>query len=97
MSDHFIDLAREGTKACIDEIMIHLNEDMTLVESRFIDFALSHVDNPEGVSIIRHYLFNGNQIQRNYCALYFGRLHEYYLLREAYEKGLIDDKQAFCR
>jgi hypothetical protein len=68
-----------------------------LAESKFIDFALGQVDTDEGVKTMEHYLFHGTQIQRNYCALYFGRRDEYLLLRKAYEEGLIDAKQAFSR
>lgn len=94
---YYIGLAKEGSKASIDEIMIHLNENMTLVESKFIDFALGLVSNHEGVNIMEHYLFNGTQIQRNYSALYFGRRGEYLIIRKAYDEGLIDAKQAFSR
>jgi len=94
---HYIDLAKEGTEASIDEIMKSLNKRMTLAESKFIDFALGQIDTDEGVKTLEYYLFHGTQIQRNYCALYFGRRDEYLLLRKAYEEGLIDAKQAFSR
>lgn len=94
---HFIGLSKEGTKASIDEIMRHLNKSMSLPESKFIDFALGHIDNDEGFKVMEHYLFHGTQIQRNYCALYFGRRGEYQLIRKAYDEGLIDAKQAFSR
>lgn len=97
MSEYWIKLAKQGTKDSVEEILNNLNEKMTLAESRYLDFALSHVNTPEGFDTIKYYLFNGTQIQRNYCALYFGRIHEYFILREAYDKGLIDDKQAFSR
>ena len=94
---HYIGLAKEGTKALIDEIMRHLNKSMSLPESKFIDFALGHIENAEGFKVMEHYLFHGTQIQRNYCALYFGRRGEYQLIRKAYDEGLIDAKQAFSR
>jgi hypothetical protein len=94
---NYICLAKEGTKASIGEIMKRLNRDMTLAESKFIDFALGHVGGDEGVKIMEHYLFHGKQIQRNYCALYFGRRGEYLIIRKAYDLGLIDAKQAFSR
>jgi hypothetical protein len=50
---HYISLAKEGTKVSIGEIMKHLNKSMTLAESKFIDFALGHVDNDEGVKIMK--------------------------------------------
>lgn len=95
--EKYVNLAKQGTKDSIETIMIDLNERMTLMESRCIDFALSHVDTVEGIDTIKYYLFHGTQIQRNYCALYFGRIHEYYILREAYDMGLIDEHQAFSR
>lgn len=94
---YYIGLAKEGTRASIDEIMKHLNPEMSLAESKFIDFALGHVDGEEGVKIMEYYLFHGTQIQRNYCTLYFGRRGEYLLIRKAYDAGLIDAKQAFSR
>lgn len=80
---YYIRLAKEGTKASIDEIMKHLNKSMTLAESKFIDFALGHVESDEGMKIMEYYLFCGTQIQRNYCTLYFGRRGEYLIIRKA--------------
>ncbi len=94
---HYIGLAKEGTRASIGEIMNHLNKGMTLAESKVIDFALGHVDSDEGMKIMEYYLFHGTQIQRNYCTLYFGRRGEYLIVRKAYDEGLIDAKQAFSR
>jgi hypothetical protein len=94
---YYIILAKNGTKDSISKIMQNLNENMTIAESKFIDFALSHIDNDEGNKVMEYYLFHGTQIQRNYCTLYFGRLGEYLIIREAYNKGLIDAKQAFSR
>lgn len=94
---YYIGLAEEGTRASVAEIMRHLNSDMTLVESKFLDFALGHVEETEGIEAMEHFLFHGTQIQRNYCALYFGRRGEYLIVRQAYDKGLIDAKQAFSR
>ena len=93
----YIDLAKEGTEASIREIMQHLNQSMTLAESKFIDFALGLIETEKGIEIMEGYLFHGTQIQRNYCALYFGRRGEYILIRRAYDEGLIDAKQAFSR
>ncbi len=95
--DYYVSLAKKGTKDTIKIIMNDLNKNMTLAESKFIDFALGHVDTEEGFNVMKHYLFNGTQIQRNYCALYFGRKGEYLIIRKAYDEGLIDAKQAFSR
>ncbi|MHB1315760.1 MAG: hypothetical protein ACYCX2_09795 [Christensenellales bacterium] len=94
---YYITLAEEGTKVSIKTLMDCLNENMTLAESKFIDFALGHVDCEDGIRLMEYYLFHGTQIQRNYCALYFGRRGEYLIIRAAYDKGLIDAKQAFSR
>lgn len=94
---YFINLAKEGSKASISTIMGHLNKSMTLAESKFIDFALGHIDREDGVKIMAHYLLHGTQIQRNYCTLYFGRRGDYLIIRKAYDQGLIDAKQAFSR
>lgn len=93
----YIGLAKEGTKASIGEIMRHLNKNMTIAESKFIDFALGHIESSEGIAVMEHYLFHGTQIQRNYSTLYFARRGEYLLIRKAYDQGLIDAKQAFSR
>lgn len=94
---YYIALAKKGTKESIGEIMKHLNKSMSLAESKMIDFALGYVDRDEGLKIMEYYLFYGTQIQRNYCALYFGRRGEYLVIRKAYCEGLIDAKQAFSR
>ncbi len=71
---------------------------MTLADSKILStFALSHVESDEGIHAMKHYLFHGTQVQRNYCALYFGRMGEYLIIREAFDKGLLDAKQAFSR
>jgi hypothetical protein len=89
--------ALSGKAADIDSIMNHLNSEISLVMSRYVDFALSLVDKPEGIYQIALYLFNGNILQRNYASLYFNRLHEWQLVKKAYELGLIDETQAYCR
>jgi hypothetical protein len=93
----YIGLAKEGTPAAIGEIMRNLNPEMSLAESKFIDFALGHVQGEEGMAVMERFLFSGTQIQRNYCALYFGRRGDYDIVRRAYDQGLIDAKQAFSR
>ena len=94
---HYVSLADEGTKEAVNTIMKDLNRKMTLAQSKFIDYALGLIDTQEGRAQMTYYLFNGTQVQRNYCALYFGRLDEYDIIRRAYDKGLIDARQAFSR
>lgn len=93
----YVALAKAGTKESIREIMRHVNADMSIGESKIIDFSLGQVCSREGVGVMEYYLFHGTQIQRNYCALYFGRRGEYLIIRKAYVEGLIDAKQAFSR
>jgi hypothetical protein len=95
--EHYQTLAREGSKTSVKRMMESLNSRMTLAESKFIDFALGQVENPEGVKTMEHYFFHGTKIQRNYCALYFSRRGDHKLVRAAFDQGLIDDLQAFSR
>lgn len=94
---HYIELAKIGDEKSIEILMSGLNQEMTLKESRELDYALSFITKKESMDVLKKYLFEGSQIQRNYAALFFGRNHEYILLREAYDLGLIDEKQAFSR
>lgn len=94
---YYSTLAIEGTKSAIDKIMEDLDEQMTIAESKIIDYALGLIDTPEGIGVMEDYLFHGTQIQRNYCTLYFGRRGDYHIVRKAYDQGLIDAKQAFSR
>ena len=94
---HYVSLAAGGTKEAVNTIMKDLNKKATLAQTKFIDYALGLVNTKEGRDRIEYFLFFGTQMQRNYSALYFGRLDEYALLRKAYEKGLIDARQAFSR
>lgn len=93
----YIRLAKTGTRDSVDEIMRHLNKSISIGESKFIDYALGLVETVAGIASMEHYLFHGTQMQRNYCALYFGRLGEYSIVRKAFELGLVDEKQAFSR
>ncbi|MFA5007487.1 MAG: hypothetical protein WC509_08525 [Candidatus Izemoplasmatales bacterium] len=95
--EDFVTLAKRGTGDAVDEIMDRLNENMTIPDSKRIDFALGFVTSPEGVNALRTYLFEGTQVQRNYCALYFNRREDFMIVREAYDRGLIDMKQVFSR
>ncbi len=92
-----IDKAESGKAQDIDFIMSRLSTKSNLAETKFVDFALGLVTNPEGFDRIKHYLFKGTLIQRNYASLYFNRLGEWKYVKEAYEKGLIDETQAFAR
>lgn len=94
---YFVELANIGEIKQVDLIMKNLTIESDLATTRFIDFALSLVNKKKGIERIKHYLFNGSLIQRNYACLFFNRLGEWKFVKEAYEKGLIDEIQAFSR
>ena len=89
--------ATHGNIEDIDYILSHLISDVTLSMTRFVDYALSLVENDAGIGQIEYYLFNGTQIQRNYCSLFFNRRGDWPLVKQAYERGLIDKIQAYAR
>ncbi len=68
-----VERGKNGTVEDIDYLMNLLNNESSLSTTRFVDFALSLVEKPEGVQRIEYYLFNGTQIQRNYSSLFFNR------------------------
>lgn len=86
-----------GSSADIDAVMAELDNDTDLPTTRAIDFFLSLVDSEEGIKRIEYYLFNGSQIQRNYCTLLFARRNDWKLVNKAYALGLIDRTQAYSR
>ena len=54
------------------------------------------MDTRDGAARLRHYLFHGAPIQRNYAALYFKRRGRVALLDEAVQQGKIDAVQGFA-
>lgn len=92
-----IDKAQSGNSKDVDYIMDKLTVDATLAMTRYVDFALSLVEKKEGIERITDYLFNGTLIQRNYASLFLNRLGVWRPVKEAYEKGLIDEIQAYSR
>lgn len=95
--DTFATLGRSGAPADVDTLMCHLHEQVDFTTTRLVDFALGLVNTDEGAGRIRHYLFHGAQIQRNYAALYFKRRDEMALIHEAVAQGKIDEIQAYLR
>lgn len=95
--DHYISLAESGTVQSVDLMMDDLNLDITLAASKIIDYSLGFISTDEGLERMAFYLFNGTQMQRNYCAIFFNRRGDWQLVRQAYEQGLIDYKQYFSR
>jgi hypothetical protein len=105
MNKHFLigpmkellDKAGTGTANDVDFIMEKLNMNATLAMTRFVDYSLSQVENPAGQSRIKFYLFHGTLIQRNYASLFFNRRDEWQYVKDAFDKGLIDEIQAYAR
>lgn len=92
-----IDRAVNGSPTDVDFIMENLSVDSTLAMTRFVDFALSLVVSTEGIERIKHYLFHGTLIQRNYASLFLNRMGEWKPVKQAFELGLIDEIQAYSR
>jgi len=95
--DHFAALGKSGLAHDVDALMHALYTHDDFATSRLVDFALGLVDTREGMARLRHYLFHGAPIQRNYAALYFKRRGRTALLHEAVARGAIDGTQAFSR
>jgi hypothetical protein len=91
------DCCLKGNDRDIRYVISLLNSDVDLPTTRAIDFYLGMVEKTEGVEVLKEFLFEGTQIQRNYCTLYFARRDEWSLVNRAYELGLIDVLQAYSR
>jgi hypothetical protein len=92
--DDFVKRGISGKKEDVDTLMDALSLRDDLSTAKLVDFALSLVNNKEGINRLKHYLYEGSQIQRNYAALYFKRKGWDDLLIDALSKGRIDMKQA---
>jgi len=92
-----IERAENGSENDVDYIMSHLTSNSSLAMTRYVDYALSLVENTKGILRLEHYLFNGTLIQRNYSSLFFNRRLDYDIVIRAYKEGLIDEIQAFAR
>jgi len=92
-----IENVEEGSESNVDYIMSHLTKESSLAMTRYVDYALSLVENPNGIKRLEHYLFNGTLIQRNYSSLFFNRRLDYDLVLRAFKEGRIDEIQAFAR
>lgn len=95
--EEFINKAQEGNSSDIDFIIKHLTPESSLPITRYIDFALSLVNNEAGIRQLEFYLFHGSLIQRNYCSLFFNRRGDWTVVKKAYRLGLIDEIQAYSR
>lgn len=92
-----IEKAEHGSELDVDYIMTHLTKDSSLAITKFVDFAIGLVENPNGIKRLEHYLFNGTLMQRNYSALFFNRRLDYDIVLRAFKEGRIDEIQAFAR
>ncbi len=90
-------LCRRGSEQDIDRVMEYLDGDADLPTTKVVDFYLGTVDTVAGLRRIEHYLYNGTQMQRNYCTLFFARRDEWGTVNKAYALGLIDRAQAYSR
>lgn len=95
--ENLVSYALDGSSHSIDRIMKALTSDITIADSKKIDYALGLVNHYEGISHIEHYLFHGTQIQRNYCTLFFNRRGDWKPVKKAFELGLIDEIQAYAK
>ena len=89
--------AAAGNRADVDFLMQRLDANRTFSSRKMLDHALGLVASAEGRERIRHFLFNGNPVQRNYAALYFKRRGVRHLLDEAVRRGCIDSTQAYSK
>ncbi len=92
--DDYVALGSTGRTEDIDFLMNELVSNNREASTKLIDFSLGLVNKRDGIRRMEHYLFNGNQTQRNYAALYFKRRGNNALLENALKKGKIDKVQA---
>jgi DNA-binding MarR family transcriptional regulator len=91
------ELCERGSAEDIDRVMEHLTDGADLPTTKIVDRYLGSVKTMEGMRRIERYLFDGTQIQRNYCALFFVRIDDWKLVNKAYRMGLIDYVQAYSK
>ena len=95
--DVFVAMGRTGGVSDVDALMESLENEQNTATTKLVDYTLGLVNTNEAKDRIRHYLFNGTQIQRNYAALYFKRKGAKDILIEAVQQGCIDRVQAFSK
>ena len=94
---NYIAMGHSGRQEDVDALMNRLSTNNDLATVKLVDYALSLIKTKEGIRRIKHFLFNGSQLQRNYAALYFKRNGKDGLLKRAVRKGLIDHEQAYAK
>ncbi|MFZ5941840.1 MAG: hypothetical protein ACOYXB_14820 [Bacteroidota bacterium] len=92
-----ISRARTGRPADVDYLMSGLTGPVCFAMTRYVDYALGLVSTAAGIRRIEYYLFHGTPIQRNYASLFFNRRGDWKVVKEAFDRGLIDEIQAFAR
>ena len=93
----FVALGKNGTREDVDRLMqvLALADDLATI--KLVDYALSLVETSEGKAMLKQYLFQGSQAQRNYAALFFKRRGMDEVLETALAMGLIDREQALAK
>jgi hypothetical protein len=81
----------------VDRLMEELVRATTIAACKEIDYALGLIEGTEGRERIRHFLFHGELVQRNYAALWFKRRGLVKVLDQAVRRGLIDRVQAYSK
>ena len=89
--------AQSGTVSDVDYLMQKLDTNQSFTGYKLIDYALTLVSSAEGANRIKHFLFNGSAVQRNYAALYFKRRGANRIIDEAVRRGCIDPIQAYSK
>jgi hypothetical protein len=95
--EEYMCMAKKGTPGDVDGLFLQLNEQADLPLTKIIDYCVGLVKTDEGIARIKHYLFYGTQMQRNYATLFFARRNDWNPVNRAYARGLIDYKQAYSR
>lgn len=91
----FIIFCKRDNDKGVDQLMEYLNENVSLIETKMIDYYLGLMKSESSVTRVKYYLFNGTQIQRNYSTLFLARKNIWKPINRAYKSGLIDYKQAY--
>ncbi len=81
------ELCGSGTAEGIDGAMEYLTEDADIATTKIVDYYLGTVDTVEAMKRIEYYLFNGTQMQRNSCTLFFVRGTAWKLGNKAFRMG----------
>ncbi len=95
--DLYFRYANENGKIGVDQLMNHLSKDITLRETKMIDYCLGLMNSSSAIEQVIEYLFHGTKMQRNYSTLFLARKNIWDPINRAYKLDLIDYKQAYSR